>query len=253
MEIAPGIRRLGTGIVNAYLLEDAGEITIIDTGAPGQWKDLLAELEVMGRSLSDIRAVVLTHGHSDHIGFAERARRELAVPVRIHEADRALATGKRAAPREPEGERSGPPPVKGPRPRPIPLLRFLAYALRNGMLRIPPVREVATFGDGATLDVPGSPRVILVPGHTAGNAALFLPDRDAIFVGDAFATLNVLTGARGPLTVPLFNADTREALDSLDRLAGVNASLALPGHGEPWTGGLAEAVRLVRASVRLGA
>ena len=65
----------------------------------------------------------------------------------------------------------------------------------------------------------------------------------------AVATLNSLTGARGPLTVPQFNADTRQALASLDRLIDLDASLALPGHGEPWTGTLAEAVRLVRASL----
>jgi glyoxylase-like metal-dependent hydrolase (beta-lactamase superfamily II) len=241
MQIAPGIRRLGEGRVNVYLLEEAGEITIVDAGAPGQWKELVVELEAMGRALDDVRAVVLTHGHSDHIGFAERARRELHVPVSVHEADRALATGESAALRDKV--------TKGARPRPISLLGFLAYSVRKGMLRIPPIREVATFGDGATLDVPGAPRVILVPGHTAGSAALHVPARDAVFVGDAFATLSALTGARGPLTVPQFNADTREALASLDRLVGLEASLALPGHGEPWTGGLAEAVRLVRASV----
>ncbi len=241
MEIAPGIRRLGEGLVNVYLLEEAGELTIIDAGAPGQWKELLAELAAMGRSLDDIRAVVLTHGHSDHIGFAERARRELRVPVSVHEADRALATGEVGPVRDKA--------TKGRRPRPIPLLGFLAYSVRKGMLRIPPIREVATFGDGATLDVPGAPRVILVPGHTAGSAALQVPARDAIFVGDAFATRSALTGARGPLTVPQFNADTLQALASLDRLADLDASLALPGHGEPWRGSLAEAVRMVRASV----
>lgn len=241
MEIAPGIRRLGEGLVNVYLLEEAGEITIVDAGAPGQWTELLAELTAMGRSLDDIRAVVLTHGHADHIGFAERARRELQVPVSVHEADRALATGEIGATRDKA--------TRGPRPRPVALLGFLAYSVRKGMLRIPPIQEVATFGDGATLDVPGAPRVILVPGHTAGSAALHVPARDAIFVGDAFATRSALTGARGPLTVPQFNADTHQALASLDRLAGLDARLALPGHGEPWTGSLAEAVRLVRASV----
>jgi glyoxylase-like metal-dependent hydrolase (beta-lactamase superfamily II) len=241
MEIAPGIRRLGEGRINVYLLEEAGEITIVDAGAPRQWKELLAELEAMGRTLDDVRAVVLTHGHSDHIGFAERARRELHVPVSVHEADRALATGEIGAIRDKV--------TKGPRPRPISLLGFLAYSVRKGMLRIPPIREVATFGDGATLDVPGAPRVILVPGHTAGSAALHVAARDTVFVGDAFATLSALTGARGPLTVPQFNADTRQALASLDRLVDLDVSLALPGHGEPWRGSLAEAVRLVRTSV----
>jgi glyoxylase-like metal-dependent hydrolase (beta-lactamase superfamily II) len=241
MEIAPGIRRLGNGLVNAYLLEEAGEITIVDAGAPGQWKELLAELTAMGRTIDDVRAVVLTHGHSDHIGFAERARRELRVPVSVHEADAALATGASGPPRDSA--------TKGPRPRVGALVTFLAYAVRKGLLRVPPLAEVATFGDGATLDVPGAPRVILVPGHTAGSAALHLPGRDVVFVGDAFATRSALTGARGPLTVPQFNADTRQALASLDRLAVLDTGLALPGHGEPWRGSLAEAVRLVRASV----
>ncbi len=241
MEIAPGIRRLGEGRVNVYLLEEAGEVTVVDAGAPGQWHELLAELASMGRTVDDVRAVVLTHGHSDHIGFAERARRELDVPVQVHEADRELAMRTVPVPRDQA--------VKGPRPRLGALLGFMAYSIRKGMLRIPPITVVSTFGDGATLDVPGAPRVILVPGHTAGSAALHVPARGTVFVGDAFATLNALTGARGPLTVPQFNADTRQALASLDRLADLDASLALPGHGEPWRGDLAEAVRLVRSSV----
>ena len=93
MEIAPGIHRLGEGLVNVYLLEEAGEVTIVDAGAPGYWKSLPAELAAMGRSLDDVRALVLTHAHSDHIGFAERIRRKRGVPVSVHPDDAALARG----------------------------------------------------------------------------------------------------------------------------------------------------------------
>ena len=48
----------------------------------------------MGRTLDDVRAVVLTHGHSDHIGYAERARTERGLPVSVHELDAALARGE---------------------------------------------------------------------------------------------------------------------------------------------------------------
>ena len=96
--------------------------------------------------------------------------------------------------------------------------------------------------------MPGTPRVIHVPGHTAGSAALHVPSRDAILVGDALVTLNVMSGSTGPQSFPNFNADNRQARESLRRLDDVEASLVLPGHGQPWTGGLAEALRLVRAT-----
>ena len=94
MEIASRIRRIGTGIVNSYLIEADGAVTIVDAGAPSYYGDLPAELAAMGRTLEDVRAVVLTHGHSDHIGFAERIRRERGTPILVHELDAALARGE---------------------------------------------------------------------------------------------------------------------------------------------------------------
>jgi glyoxylase-like metal-dependent hydrolase (beta-lactamase superfamily II) len=236
MEIAPGIRRIGGGMVNSYLVEEAGAVTIIDAGAPSYWGDLPRELAAMGRSLNDVRTVVLTHGHSDHIGFAERIRRERSVPIRVHELDAALARGE------------VPNPAKGTGPTRLrPLLDFILFSIRHGMLRIPRIKEVATFGDGATLDLPGSPRVILVPGHTPGSAVLHVPTRDALFVGDAFATLAVTTGLTGPRLAP-FTADAAEAVQSLRRLEGLEAGFLLPGHGQAWIGGVGEAIRLVRES-----
>lgn len=234
METGPRIRRLGEGLVNVYLLEEQTGITIIDAGAPAYWHDLAYELKQMNRSLDDVRAVVLTHAHSDHIGFAERIRSERGVPIQVHELDAAMARGDE----KPSGQKMG-------SVRPLPLLRFLWFAMRHGMLRIKPIAEVATFGDGATLDVPGSPRVTLVPGHTEGSAALHMADHDALFVGDAFCTLNAVNGRRGPQLAP-FGSDPARALESLRRLEGNEARLVLPGHGKPWTLGIDRAVELVR-------
>ena len=217
MRIADGIHRLGSGLVNSYLLVDGTAITIVDAGLPGQWNDLLAELGAIGRSLDDVRALVLTHGHSDHIGFAERARTERGIPVSVHELDAALARGE------------VPNPAKGGGPiRPLPLLRFLLLGIRKGALRTKNLGAVGTFGDGATLDVPGAPRVVLVPGHTPGSAALVVEPRSVVFVGDAFATVAVTNGATGPMIAP-FSADPAQALASLDRLRGLDAGAGPAG------------------------
>jgi glyoxylase-like metal-dependent hydrolase (beta-lactamase superfamily II) len=157
------------------------------------------------------------------------------VPVSVHELDAALARGE------------VPNPAKGLGPiRLRPLLSFLVYGALKGALRTPRLGEVGTFADGATLDVPGSPLVTLVPGHTPGSAALHLASLDALFIGDAIATKAVTTGETGPMIAP-FTADPATALRSLDRLEGIEAGWLLPGHGEPWTAGVASAIERVRA------
>jgi glyoxylase-like metal-dependent hydrolase (beta-lactamase superfamily II) len=235
VRIVPGIHRVGDeSIVNSYLIEESGQVTIVDAGMSGLFRDLPRELESMGRAIEDVRALVLTHGHSDHVGFAERLRTDRGVPVSVHEADAALARGEVPNPSKGFG------PIKAG-----PLAGFLWFSLLRGGLRTRHLGEVSTFGDGATLDVPGSPRVILTPGHTLGSAVLHFQLPNALLVGDAFATYAVTTGARGPRIAP-FTADEAEALESLARIEDVAADLALPGHGDPWTGGVAEAVRLVR-------
>src|SRR5438105_12219738 len=234
MKLAPGIHRIGDGLVSSYLLEEGGEVTIVDCGAPAYWNDLPRELTSMGRTLADVRAVVRTHAHTDHIGFAERIRRERRVRVSVHELDAGMARGEEKPKNQSwAGIRIGP------------LLGFIRFALGHGMLRSTPIAEVATFGDGATLDVPGAPRVIRLPGHSEGSAALHIPAQGALFVGDAFATLNVLSGKTGPQLAP-FGSDLPRARESLAKLERLDAALVLPGHGQPWTGGLAEAVRRIR-------
>jgi glyoxylase-like metal-dependent hydrolase (beta-lactamase superfamily II) len=234
MRVAASIHRIGNGTINAYLVEEAGAVTVIDTGIPGLWGAFIAELAAIGRSLEDIRAVVLTHGHADHVGLAERFRRSAGTRAMIHELDAALARGE------------VPNPTKGLDPfRWRPALAFLAYAARYRYGLGPHVGEVSTFGDGATLDVPGSPRVIHLPGHTPGSAALLHSGGRALFSGDALVTKSVFTGRGGPQIGP-FSADRSKALASLARLDDVETDVLLPGHGDPWTGGLAAAVSAAR-------
>src|SRR5947208_3259410 len=92
VELAPGVWRAGTELVNWYLVEDDGRVAIVDAGVPKYRPQLDAALAKMGRSLGDVAAIVLTHAHVDHVGFAEPLRGETGVAVHVHADDEHLAT-----------------------------------------------------------------------------------------------------------------------------------------------------------------
>ena len=238
MELAPSLHQIGSDMVNVYIIEDERGVTVIDSGLPGQWDEFTNELAEMGRSLDEVRGLVLTHGDTDHIGFAERLR-EHGVPVYAHEADAPQATGAVKKKNPPWG-----------RIKVKPLLKFLWYAGRHGGLRTSHVGEVTAVGDGAVLDLPGNPRIIHTPGHSPGSIAIHSAAVDALFVGDAMTTRHVLTGARGPQPAP-FTVDTTQALASLHKWEDVEAKWVLPGHGYPWDGGVGAALAEIRARSEL--
>ncbi|MFJ2651597.1 MBL fold metallo-hydrolase [Streptomyces sp. NPDC087420] len=221
MKLAPHLHRLGNDVVACYLVDTPDGITLIDAGLPGHWRDLQRELSSLGKSVEDIRGLVLTHGDSDHIGFAERLRSEHGVPVFIHAADAARArTGDK------------PKTALGPL-RPGPTLRFFGYLLSKNGLRTRYVAAATEVHDGDVLDLPGSPSIVGMPGHSPGSVAVHVPLADAVFVGDALTTRHVLTGRTGPQPAP-FTDDQAQALASLDKIAALQASWILPGHGAPW-------------------
>ena len=100
------------------------------------------------------------------------------MPVYVHELDAERARGEVKKPM------SGWGPVKL-----RPLAGFLLYSARRGGLRAPFLTDVVTCVDGDTLDVPGSPRVVHLPGHTPGSVALYVPSVDAVFVRYAWSAL----------------------------------------------------------------
>lgn len=238
MRLAPHLHRIGDDVVAAYLVVAPEGVLVVDAGLSGHWRALTAELAGLGLSVADVRGVVLTHGDTDHLGFAERLRRDHGVPVHVHAADAARAKGLAKAPASSFGTW-----------RPGPTLRFLANAARHGGLRTTYLTEVHEVHDGDVLDLPGSPRVVGLPGHSPGSIAIHVPSVSAVFVGDALTTRHVLTGRRGPQPAP-FTDDPEQALASLDRLAALDATWVLPGHGAPWDGGTATLAREVRAAAR---
>src|SRR4051812_23496529 len=86
-DVAPGMHRVEDAYTNWYLVEADDGLTIVDAGVPTSWGSLMEALTQLGRQPADVRALVLTHAHFDHVGFAEKARQELDIPVYAHEEE----------------------------------------------------------------------------------------------------------------------------------------------------------------------
>lgn len=239
MEVAENIHRLGSRVVNFFAVVADDGVTLVDAGVAGYRSQVDKLLASIGRSTRDIRAVILTHAHADHVGVAELLRKEVGAPVFVHERDKDLATTAKATG---TNEGSTMPYLRYPA-----AWRLFAELGRNGGLKPRPIGEVTMFEDGEELDVPGRPRVVHTPGHTDGHVVFHFPASDAVIVGDALCTYNPLTGARGPQILPkALTRKVSQTLESLDRIAELDARLVLPGHGEPFDGGAREAAERAR-------
>jgi len=239
-DAAPGIHRIEDAHTNWYLVEEGDRLTVVDTGHPRSWSSLLSALEQLRHSLAQIDAVVLTHAHFDHMGFARRAQLQLKVPLLAHEAERPVVSH----PWRYDHENSRAPYLRNPA-----FVRNLAEMSAMGAPWVKGSDTPASYGGGDRLDVPGRPQVVFTPGHTHGHCALHFSDRGAVIAGDAFVMLDPYTGREGPSIVAgAATADSAQALRSLDALAELDADVALTGHGREWRGRLRDAAEHARAA-----
>ncbi len=156
--------RIKGAISNCYLLLGERPV-LVDTGAPGDLKRILAGLKANGVEPKDLALILLTHGHSDHAGCAAELRRRTGAQIALHAGD-------------------------------VPLVR----AGRNGVIAVqdllgrvlrPFVDEEfegfepeLVFKEGIALEPYGlRGRVMPTPGHTAGSVSIVLANGEAL-IGD---------------------------------------------------------------------
>ncbi|GAA1131653.1 MBL fold metallo-hydrolase [Citricoccus alkalitolerans] len=233
---ADGIDLISHAHVNCYLIEDEEGLTVVDAGLPSMWSMVLEALEARGRGPGDVKALVLTHGHFDHVGFAARAQQEWGIPILVHSQDVRLAAHPYRY--TPQRNRFLYPLTH---PRSLPFLGRMAAA---GALKVKGVNDVKSLLTRTPVPIPGQPIAVHTPGHTDGHCVLHLPDRDTVISGDALVTLDPYTGRTGPqIVATAATKDADQAMASLDAIAATGVTTVLPGHGEPWTQGAEAAVR----------
>lgn len=226
MEIAPGIFVIGDrsrGYVRAFLVQDGTDLTLVDSLADEHPFAILAAIRRLGRSVTDLKRIWLTHAHFSHLCGAAAIRELSGAKVRSHEWEADIVAGNR----------------KAQRVSIIPKRPFRAYypfqlGLALGLGDHPhcPVDEALAEGDEE-----GGLAVIHTPGHTPGHLSFWSEKHKVLLAGDVIVTWPELAGGWDSFTL-----NEAQRRDSLRRLAGLRPRVVGVGHGEPITERSAELV-----------
>lgn len=218
-----GVWQVPFPVGHVHLVRLLDGFAAIDTGMPGCAPEILDALRRLGAAPEELRQIVLTHSHIDHMGSA---------------ADLADATGAQVL-----AGTADAPAVSGAAPEPEPVLgapeRELWEQVQRGMEAAPPptLRHVPVgtrLNDGDELPGwPGTARVVHAPGHTPGSIGVFLDAYGLLFPGDSIAT------GEGRAILGPFNTDRDQAERSFHRLAAMEPDVLCVPHGDPLIGGAA--------------
>lgn len=222
----------GESVNWAVVTADSGA-TLIDAGYPGDRDDVLASLSTLGLGIEDVRAIVLTHAHIDHLGTAIWFAKTHGTPVFCHPDEVGHAKREYL-------EQASPLSVAVNLWRPG-WAPWALHAIRKGATSregIPTTRPL-TADVAATL--PGQPMAIPTPGHTGGHCSYVI---DGVLVsGDALVTGHPALRRCGPQLLPaMFSKNQADCEHSLAALALLETDLLAPGHGPLWRGPIQDAV-----------
>lgn len=238
-EVADGVWLLGSRRVNFYALTAGRSVTLVDAGFYGHLRYLDEWLAWTGRNRRDVEAIVVTHGHADHLGFAGEFDRR-GVPVYVHKDD--LDITRTTKVRQP--------PLRLRR-HPLRGFGMLAEALADSVFAQPPVPGARPFTGGEDIPVPVPLKSIAVPGHSPGNCVLLHAMSNLMFTGDTLMTRDPMFGDEGPVVFSEDPANDAICLANLALLAPYATAALLPAHGEPDTssGALGKAITAARIPV----
>jgi glyoxylase-like metal-dependent hydrolase (beta-lactamase superfamily II) len=215
--ITDSIHFAETELVNWTLVTDGDGVTLIDTGYPGSRDDVLASLRQLGLSIDDVRAILLTHAHIDHLGSAIWFAKSHGIPLYCHPDE--VGNAKREY-----VEQASFLEVAKHLWQPRWLKWAVAMTRKGGLVRDGiPTAQALTKDVAGTL--PGAPKAIFSQGQTSGHCAYVV---DGVLVsGDALITGHPVSTRRGPQLLPdVFNHDHNECVRSLATLGGLDTMTA---------------------------
>jgi glyoxylase-like metal-dependent hydrolase (beta-lactamase superfamily II) len=202
-------------MVAAYAVPAEGGVALVDAGLPGGEGRIVAALAEHGLQPNDIRVILVTHAHGDHIGGLAEIARLSGAPVLVHEADAPILE-------------AGDPPVpngltafgKAASLLAMPFMNRVKVTPWHGAIRLTSEHSLRDFG------VEGI--VIPTPGHTPGSLSLVMDSGDA-FVGDLCSRFLPFGSA-----LPPFGDDRATIAAGWRRVLTAGARFIYPGHGNPF-------------------
>jgi glyoxylase-like metal-dependent hydrolase (beta-lactamase superfamily II) len=235
--IAPGVEGLKIAFVNVFAITHAdGSWTLIDAAVPYSASRIRHWAEE--RFTAAPNAILLTHGHFDHVSAAGELADTWNVPVYAHRLEFPYLTGKAEYPPPNAGAGGG-------------MMSLLSPLLPRGPVDLSGrLRELP--GEGAELpEMPGW-TLLETPGHTPGHVSFWREEDRTLLPGDAFCTTKPESFFEASLVQhpelhgppSYFTSDWEMAGRSVKRLSELDPSVVAPGHGKPLAGsGVAEALR----------
>lgn len=221
LKIAEGVYRVPARAANTYLVEAENGLVLVDTGMPGSEKGILKAIAALGHKPSDVKLILLTHRHWDHIGSAAALKKETSGKLVSHAFEKPYVAGTLV--------------VITPRAWSLygrTVRRVLAFASSMAKLfrlvKYHPVLVDEASDEESVLDGVGlDGSIVWTPGHTKGSIALFLNKSKAAIIGDLLRT------KRGKLREPLFMENTSQTMSSVQRILDLHPVILCPGHGKP--------------------
>ncbi len=209
--------RLGP-LTNCFLIKGDHGAILIDAGFPRNERRFFRSLNRLGIRPGDVRLIIVTHGHADHVGSLRAIKEQTGALVAIHQADSYLAQ---------TGTVVVPPPITRWGGALFVILSFFSF-----LGRFRPVQPEIILEDRFAIDRFGvSGCVIWTPGHTRGSVSLVLKGGEA-FVGDL--AVNVFPLEVG-LGVPAVGESREGIFKSWGKLISAGATRIYPAHGKPFS------------------
>lgn len=193
---------IGLIVGRVYALRDQDGVTLIDASISNAGPKILAQLKQMGHQPTDVKRILITHAHPDHVGSLPDLYAATQAQIWCHALEQPVIEGKTSIPRRPSGLR--PPDTKM---KPTPVHR--------------------TLSDGEILPILGGLQVVTTPGHAPGHLSFWHPERKILITGDVlFHLFNRIT-----LPLAMLTVDMAENKRSIRKIATLRPKSLLFGHG----------------------